>query len=145
MSTRGAMKKLLPTTSLTILSFVFLCTPAYSVDGDGLSKKLAAGKSSKELLQTFFSCVTDSVHKYTLEMKVPTKNMGDIAWESCSKDYFSYEIVRSGENGAEVTEADMDMVNCKGKYYTSYQIVELFQKDLSRAFDILKKNMDQPQ
>ncbi|BHH85724.1 hypothetical protein [Desulforhopalus sp. 52FAK] len=136
------MKKLFTATVLS-LTFALLTTPAYSIDDEALGSKVAAGKSSKELLATFFSCVDASVNKYTLEMEVPEENMGNIAWESCSEDYFAYEIVRSGEAGNKVTEADMELVNCKGKFYTNYQVIQLFQKDLARAFDIMKKNMAQ--
>ncbi len=139
------MKKLLSATILSLSFALLTYTPAYSIDQEVLGKKLATGKSSKELLKSFFECVTDSVTKYTLEMEVPDENMGTIAWDSCSEDYFAYEIVRSGETGNKVTEADMDLVSCQGKFYTNYQVIEIFQKDLSRAFDIMKKNMEQSQ
>lgn len=137
------MKKILSAAVICLTSSLFICPPAYSVEEEALGDKVAAGKTSKELLATFFSCVDASVNKYTLEMEVPEENMGNIAWESCSEDYFAYEIVRSGEAGKKVTEADMDLVNCKGKFYTNYQVVQLFQKDLARAFGIMKKNMEQ--
>lgn len=139
------MKKLLTTTLLSLSCTLLTFSSAYSIDENTLESKLEGGKTSKELLQTFFSCVTESVNTYTLEMEVPEENLGDVAWESCSEDYFAYEIVRSGEAGNKVTEADMDLVNCKGKYYTNYQVVQLLQKDLARAFKIMKKNMEQSQ
>lgn len=144
MSTRGTMKKLFSATVLC-LTLALLTAPAYSIDEEALGSKVAAGKTSKELLKSFFSCVDSSVTKYTLEMEVPEENLGNIAWNDCSEDYFAYEIVRSGEAGNKVTEADMDLVNCKGKYYTNYQVIQLLQKDLSRAFDIMKKNIEQTQ
>lgn len=139
------MKKLL-SASLLSLSFTLLTySPAYSIDNEAISKKLATGGSSKELLKTFFGCVSDSVTKYTLEMEIPDENLGDIAWGNCSEDYFAYELVRSGETGSKVTEADMDFVNVKGKFFTNYQVTELLQQNLSRAFEIMKKNVEQSQ
>lgn len=139
------MKKLLTATLLSVAITLCASISAYSTDQGALESKVAGGKTSKELLQIFFSCVTDSVNKYTLEMEVPEENLGNVAWGSCSEDYFAYEIVRSGEAGNKVTEADMDLVNCKGKYYTNYQVVQLLQKDLERAFKIMKKNVEQAQ
>jgi len=138
------MKKLF-TAAVLSLTFALLTTPAYSIDEEALGSKVATGKTSTELLESFFSCVDASVTKYTLEMEVPKENLGNIAWGDCSEDYFAYEIVRSGEAGDKVTEADMDLVNCKGKFYTGYQVIQLLQKDLSRAFDIMKKNIEQTQ
>ncbi len=143
MPTRGTMKKLLSLTLLSLTFALLMYSPAYSIDEEALGKKLASDKTSKQLLETFFGCVTDSVTKYTQEMEVPDENLGDIAWDSCTEDYFAYEIVRSGEAGDNTTEADTDLLNCKGKFYTNYQVVQLLQKDLSRAFDIMKKNMAQ--
>lgn len=137
------MKKIVSTLLCSVSLTLLINTPAFALDEAALEKKLAAGNNSKELLENFFGCVRDAVQEYTLEMKVPEQNLGNLAWESCEEDFFAYEIVRSGEAGKEVSEAEMELVNCKGKYYTNYQVVELLQKDLSRAFDILKKNMDQ--
>lgn len=135
------MKKPISATLLLLSLTLIACSSVNAMDEAALEKKIAAASSSKELLKTFFGCVRDAVQQYTLEMEVPEENLGNVAWSSCSEDYYAYEILQSAEAGKEIKDAEMDLVNCKGKYYTNYQVVELLQKDLARAFEIMKKNM----